>query len=417
MKRIAVAALLLGTIVPAGPAATAVPAAARVAYANEGPARGPVCALDATDSSGDTRSGTLVAGPLTLADPAHPGAVHRGAVTCTVQVGGARHRDPDTVAVTGRTATAAVGVVGRAAFAAAGTAFVCTQVVVDGTPLYWDDDGTAAGLRSRWSTSDDARCGQAFAPGGDDPYGLVAHTLDGLPPVSTACSDGRDNDADGAADYPADTGCSDLLDPAESPLPIECSDGKDNDADGLVDYPADPGCLDPVDPGEDAVRTPFACSDGLDNDADGLADYPADPDCATPVGISEEASGCVTSAGHTACASFAPTGLVRRFALRVPATNWSHVVGYLDTYEFTLPTGDVVDVPCLVLSKGTFTLNPCQQFGGRYVSRGPALVDEYLGEAKGLLRAPFATVGICTADLVVSVDGRSVTVSPGFTVC
>jgi hypothetical protein len=414
MKRIAVPALLIGTMLPSG--ATAAPAATRVAYATEGPARGPLCGLDALDSSGESRSGTLVAGPLALVDPTHPGAVHRGTVTCTVQVGGALHSAPDTVAVTGRTATAAVGAYGRAAFAATGPVYLCTQVVIDGTPLYWDDDGTPAGLRSRWSPSAAARCGLAAGATGDDPYGLVTHAVEGLPPVTSGCSDGKDNDDDGAADYPADTGCSDLLDPTESPLPIQCSDGRDNDADGLADYPADPGCMDPLDPDEDAVRTPFACSDGIDNDADGLVDYPSDKDCATPVGVTEDATGCTAAAGHTACATLVPTSLVQRFAVRVPVTNWSHVVGYLDTYQFTLPAGPV-EVPCLVLTKGAVTLNPCQDLGGRYVSRGPALVDEYLGEAKGLPAVPFATIGICTADLVVTVDGYATTGPPAYTVC
>jgi hypothetical protein len=410
MKRIAVAALLLGALAPVGPAATAVPAATRVAYATEGPARGALCALDALDSSGGTRSGTLVAGPLTLADPSHPRVAHAGAVTCAVQAGAA-HRDPDLAAVTGRTATGLVGAVGRVSFAAGDQIRVCTQVVVDGVTYYWDD----AAPRSGWSTSDAATCGLATT--GDDPYGFVGNAVEALPPIAPECGDGKDNDGDGAADYPADVGCSDLLDPSENPLPIQCSDGKDNNADGAADYPADPGCMDPLDPDEGMVRTPFACSDGIDNDADGRYDYPQDPDCLTPVSVSEEPNGCVSSAGHTACAALTPTGLVRRLTVRQAIANHSHVVGYLDAYEFTLPTGDVVTLPCLVLTKGAFTLNPCEEVGGRYVNHVQALVDQYLDESRGLSATPFATIGVCAADLVLSVDGRALTVSPGYTVC
>jgi hypothetical protein len=193
----------------------------------------------------------------------------------------------------------------------------------------------------------------------------------------------------------------------------------DNNMDGKTDYPTDPGCSSPTDNTETTVCPGAmcpACSDGIDNDADGLVDYPSDKDCATPVGVTEDATGCTAAAGHTACATLVPTSLVQRFAVRVPVTNWSHVVGYLDTYQFTLPAGPV-EVPCLVLTKGAVTLNPCQDLGGRYVSRGPALVDEYLGEAKGLPAVPFATIGICTADLVVTVDGYATTGPPAYTVC
>jgi hypothetical protein len=58
--------------------------------------------------------------------------------------------------------------------------------------------------------------------------------------VVGACSDGIDNDGDGAADL-ADAGCADAAADDESPA---CDDGFDNDGDGLVDG-ADPGCADP----------------------------------------------------------------------------------------------------------------------------------------------------------------------------
>lgn len=67
-----------------------------------------------------------------------------------------------------------------------------------------------------------------------------------------------------------------------------CSDGIDNDTDGLVDYPADPGCTSLLDNTEENVITIFACNDGIDNDGDGKTDYPADPGCTGPYDLSEK---------------------------------------------------------------------------------------------------------------------------------
>ena len=61
------------------------------------------------------------------------------------------------------------------------------------------------------------------------------------------CSDGRDNDGDGAADHPADPGCAGPHALSESP---QCDDGRDNDGDGLADWDGagfthpDPECVD-----------------------------------------------------------------------------------------------------------------------------------------------------------------------------
>ena len=59
---------------------------------------------------------------------------------------------------------------------------------------------------------------------------------------------------------------------------LECSDGVDNDGDGAVDL-ADPGCLsNPL--GASEAEDP-ACSDGIDNDGDTFIDFPNDPECST----------------------------------------------------------------------------------------------------------------------------------------
>lgn len=95
------------------------------------------------------------------------------------------------------------------------------------------------------------------------------------------CSDGADNDSDGAIDM-ADPGCSNPNDNDETDILVgTCSDGIDNDADCLTDG-ADPGC------GSGITETPFnvgfclstpQCSDGIDNDGDGTIDYPVDSGC------------------------------------------------------------------------------------------------------------------------------------------
>ena len=80
-----------------------------------------------------------------------------------------------------------------------------------------------------------------------------------VPPPSTQCSDGIDNDGDGDTDYPFDYFCTDPGDDDErDPLP-QCSDGSDNDGDGATDYPADPGC-----------------ANGQDNDETNSAAVPVD---------------------------------------------------------------------------------------------------------------------------------------------
>jgi hypothetical protein len=115
-------------------------------------------------------------------------------------------------------------------------------------------------------------------------------TLSGPRPTDTyelvgppRCADGLDNDGDGRVDAPADPGCDDPADEAETAPALPCDDGVDNDGDGLVDHPDDPACADPLSPTEES-----ACSDALDNDGDGLVDHPYDPGCASPASNLED---------------------------------------------------------------------------------------------------------------------------------
>ncbi|OGJ74039.1 hypothetical protein A2217_00110 [Candidatus Peribacteria bacterium RIFOXYA2_FULL_55_28] len=85
------------------------------------------------------------------------------------------------------------------------------------------------------------------------------------------CSDGEDNDGDGATDYPDDFSCSSDTDDDETNPKSECQDGLDNDGNGLIDFPNDPGCSSKQDNDEDGFDP--QCNDGLDNDGDGATDF------------------------------------------------------------------------------------------------------------------------------------------------
>jgi hypothetical protein len=78
---------------------------------------------------------------------------------------------------------------------------------------------------------------------------LYAVHLDGdvirLGPAGDECSDGVDNDGDGAADL-LDGGCASAADASERDPDRACDDGFDNDHDGRIDYPADADCPNTV---------------------------------------------------------------------------------------------------------------------------------------------------------------------------
>ncbi len=70
-----------------------------------------------------------------------------------------------------------------------------------------------------------------------------------------ACSDGIDNDGDGATDYPADMGCVNASDDSETGT-TACGNGIDDDGDGKIDQ-ADSNCTGPTDNSENR------CGDGI----------------------------------------------------------------------------------------------------------------------------------------------------------
>jgi len=69
-----------------------------------------------------------------------------------------------------------------------------------------------------------------------------------------------------------------------------CANGRDDDRDGFADYPADPGCESPGD--LDEISPALRCDDGLDNDGDGETDSPSDPQCTTPMHSPEARKPC-----------------------------------------------------------------------------------------------------------------------------
>lgn len=76
--------------------------------------------------------------------------------------------------------------------------------------------------------------------------------------LGSLCDDTLDNDFDGFADYPADSGCTSYQDYTEEPgfvppHPAQCDDGIDNDSDTKIDYAGgDPQCANPPDDNESA---------------------------------------------------------------------------------------------------------------------------------------------------------------------
>ena len=93
------------------------------------------------------------------------------------------------------------------------------------------------------------------------------------------CQDGIDNDNDGATDFPADFSCSSAQDNDETNPKAQCQDGIDNDGDGAIDFPADFGCSSKQD--NDEGNPKAQCQDGIDNDGDGATDFPADFSCSS----------------------------------------------------------------------------------------------------------------------------------------
>ncbi|HSE34661.1 MAG TPA: immunoglobulin-like domain-containing protein, partial [Candidatus Paceibacterota bacterium] len=157
--------------------------------------------------------------------------------------------------------------------------------------------------------------------------------------VATVCSDGRDNDGDGKADFPLDPGCGDPTDDSENTppvvtllgaTPISVIVGTLFTDPGATALDLEDGTLTPSVSGsvntsvigaylltygamdsDGATATPVmrtvnvipeptvppVCSDDLDNDGDGIADFPTDLGCDTPTDNDENEKPVITVLG------------------------------------------------------------------------------------------------------------------------
>jgi len=174
------------------------------------------------------------------------------------------------------------------------------------------------------------------------------------------------------------------------------------------------------------VPTPPECADGLDNDLDGHTDYPDDPDCwgpeadaeglqAPPPGLTGSAvpRPCTTVDAVTACASLTPRTTIATYTVYEPALSYPTIYdAELVDYDFALPNGGTVTLPCVVV-RNPLPANPCAAAGGTYA--GHRLYLSTVVPREPYL--PAAVVGVCTADLTVTVNGDGVSSFPAYSIC
>jgi hypothetical protein len=72
--------------------------------------------------------------------------------------------------------------------------------------------------------------------------GYVATSSRALTLCQPTCANGRDDDRDGHADFPADLGCASAGDLDETDAAVQCDDNADNDGDDRIDVGGDPQC-------------------------------------------------------------------------------------------------------------------------------------------------------------------------------
>ncbi|MEZ4474593.1 MAG: hypothetical protein R3F60_28165 [bacterium] len=158
-----------------------------------------------------------------------------------------------------------------------------------------------------------------FVDGATGASGAFVLTVNAVP--RPECRNGRDDDADGRVDYPADPGCADPDDTTEvdpDPLP-QCADDDDNDGDGLVDYPLDVGCFAASDNDEVDV-----CGQGVQ-----VLDFPVE--IGTVLGDSSEGGNNLTGT----CGGQAAPERIYRYALRHNA-NLAFTINHEETIMNTL---------------------------------------------------------------------------------
>ena len=139
----------------------------------------------------------------------------------------------------------------------------------------------------------------------------------------------------------------------QCPLP-ECSDGVDNDGDGATDFPADFSCSGPNDDDEGDILA--ACQDGVDNDGDNLVDFPQDPGCDSAQDNDEVNAPAPTDLSITL---FGPTTIRKSESLP-----YSVIVNNLGPDDLANPAEFSVAVPANYTFSNTASDSNCQLNGG-----------------------------------------------------
>ena len=117
-----------------------------------------------------------------------------------------------------------------------------------------------------------------------------------------------------------------------------------------------------------------------------------------------------------ACAGYTAGAEYTSYDAHVPSGVSSNLAGWIDMYDVPLPNGGIVTIPCVVLQAGAQTTDPCALAGGVSVRRVLDLVNEQAVDPAGG-SATLATVRVCTATFVLTVDGLGVNSFPGYAAC
>lgn len=125
---------------------------------------------------------------------------------------------------------------------------------------------------------------------------------------------------------------------------------------------------------------------------------------------------CSTVAGQTVCASLTATSAQGSYMVNTPGSSPASIAGYVNSYEFTLPNGGRLTLPCVVLTLNSTTVDECSAAGGRFLGTVYSFSQPVALPSTSLVE-PLLTVKICNADLVATVDGFGVNSFPLVTVC
>ncbi|MDQ1711402.1 MAG: hypothetical protein QOE45_852 [Frankiaceae bacterium] len=160
MKKIAIATLALGAVISSLgsiPAALAAPSTTGV--------DGFLCGFGSGTNLGaepGTQTGQVTAGPAFIDDGATPPGVHSGRFICTIQVGYAnkQHTGTDAAVVEGPTTTAVIAAQGQVTYRVGllDSVYLCTEIVVDGTHLYFNDPNDPT-VNGSFDTTPNVDCG------------------------------------------------------------------------------------------------------------------------------------------------------------------------------------------------------------------------------------------------------------------